>query len=218
MINLNAIDTEAGDIAQAIGMDPSEYVTLYKELEKQIDSETEKLPFTEDEIKKVSKESLEFENESASQITINLWRNAGREEVSIKEFLLTIIELKRLDKLYKEIHLYLRRKISSLQLINQPNFDLDGIRELIKERGYQILITSNFCYDWLKTNKNCKDCSSEIACEKLNLTVRAFSACERYDPKSWQDFLETQEWLNAKVDEILNAKTLEELENIFVPL
>jgi hypothetical protein len=235
-IKLNMIDTHAETIAAAIGLEETEYLLFYGKLEKQIDSGNEKLPFSEKVIQEVSKQSLGDENEPVSQIVIKLWRNAGREEISIKEFLLAVIDLKRLDELHLKIDQFLRRKISSLQSIHIPNFDLDSIKEIVVQHGDQVSISGKLCINWLKEHKSykklspeidnekpyliltCKGCLSEIGCKKLNLIIRAFHACERYEPKSLQDSLEKEKWLNAKVEEILGKKTLEELENIFVPL
>lgn len=214
---LNAIDTEAEEISEAIGISAREFTDAYFELERQVDSGIEKQPFTEEEIREEYFEQG-FGPVSALKILIALWRDLGREEISIKEFILTIILLKKIEKKEAVYLRYIQNMLNSLQVIGRPIVDIDKAKQIVETHGDQISLWESSCRKHFEEFKGSKGCPSELGCKKMNFLIRALTACEKYRPRSWQDFLDTQKWFKAKVEEILSKKTLEELENVFVPL
>ncbi len=230
-IRLNTINTEAQDITEAIReaveaigveLGIGECEDLYLKLEKEVNSGTEKLPFTEERVMKAYFDYSQIQEESgpvsAAMVACQLWRNIDREEISIKEFLLTIIALRKIDKEREEIQLYLRNRTNSIQEGGRAPFDADRIKKMIEDNGDQVMIVQPQCFNWLRNHKNSKDCPYELGCAKLTFIMRALAARRRYEGKSLLDNMKTEEWLKEKVEEILSKKTLEELKNVFVPL
>lgn len=84
----------------------------------------------------------------------------------------------------------------------------------IKEKGYPLLMQSNFCYNYKKKHNKCNNCESEQGCARLAASLAVF-----FDSKDKADKTgkEDEEFVNLckKLDKILEKETtLKELKKI----
>lgn len=202
-IPLDKIDHTKEELNETIGLSKLEFrENLYRIYQKETpETLIEKLGFSIEEIVKALNNSRKF-----SEAIQFLWRNKGRKEISLREFLETAVLLKGIRESPEIIVPSL-----AIEQIHQK------IKELVETHGNQVSIDTDECKRWIEKNQNCKDCASEIGCLKFVMINHCLLVRAQYTPKSFEDFLSMEKWIRETIDKILKAKTIDELNKIFVP-
>jgi DNA-binding transcriptional MerR regulator len=201
-IPLDKIDHTKEKLRETIGLSKEEYQKSLSQIHGETSERLlEKLGFSIEEIVKALNNSRKF-----SEAIQFLWRNKGRKEISLREFLETAVLLKGIRESPEIIVPSL-----AIEQIHQK------IKELVESHGNQVWIDTDECKRWIEKNQNCKDCASEIGCLKFVMINHCLLVRVQYTPKSFEDFLSMEKWIRETVDKILKAKTVDELSKIFVP-
>ena len=201
-IPLDKIDHTKQRISEAIGIPHLEFLENVQKIYTEDSPETlsEKLGFS------IEKIIMALNNTKRLSEAIKvLWKDKGRKEISLKEFIQTFILIKSIRE-SPEMISSMAKKLFLQELI-----------EIVKSHGNQVLIDTPNCEHWMKTHQDCKSCPSELGCSKLNLITRCLTIKMSYEPRSFEDFLAMEKWIREKIDEILEANNISQLEKIFIP-
>lgn len=89
------------------------------------------------------------------------------------------------------------------------------VKELVKLRtGQEPQINEPTCVIWQAEHKDCIGCSSNLSCGMMSSVMMVVLKSMLYEPKDFDDFLKTQDYVSKMTNKILNAKTVEELKAI----
>jgi hypothetical protein len=201
-IPLDRIDDTKEQIHEAIGIPLQEFFKNFQKIstEDSLETLSEKLGFSVEKIIMALINTQKF-----SEAIKVLWKDKGRKEISLKEFIQTLILIKSI------------RESSEMLFLMTEKLLLQKLAELIKSHGNQVLIDTPDCEHWRETHPNCKGCPSDLGCMKLNLIIRCLAIKGSYEPKSFKDFLAMEKWLQERINEILKANNISELKKIFIP-
>jgi len=201
-IPLDRIDHTKQEINEAIGITRLELLESVQEISSKDNPETliKKLGFSIEEILVALNNA-----QKVSKAIEVLWKSRGRKEISLREFIQTFILINTVKE-SPEMLALMGKKLLLYELV-----------ELVKSHGNQVLIDTPDCGRWTKTHRNCKGCPSEIGCKKINLITRCLDVKTKYQPKSFEDFLAMEKWIRERIDEILKATDINQLEGVFVP-
>jgi hypothetical protein len=201
-IDLNRIDHSKERLFETIGISRLEFLEDIQKIQEENKPEelADKLGFSADEVIEALKNTQKL-----SEAIVRLWKNKGRQKISLKEFIQTAVLINRI-KNSPEMLLPLAKKAF-----------LKEMQELIESHGSQLMIDTPECEQWVKTHQNCKGCPSEFGCLKFNMITRCLAIKDQYEPKSFQDFIQMEKWIRKKIDKILKAKDINELNKIFIP-
>lgn len=88
----------------------------------------------------------------------------------------------------------------------------DMVKEIIKLRtGEEPQIHEPTCLLWKADHKNCKGCPSGLPCAMMATIMLATLKGAMYEPKDFEDFVKTSDFVSKMIDRILDAKTVEEV-------
>ena len=201
-IDLNRVDHSKERLFETIGISRLEFLEnvqkIYEENKPQ--ELADKLGFSASEVI----EALE-NTQKLSEAIVDLWKDKGRQEISLKEFIQTAVLIKSMKK-SPEMLVPLAEKALLEELV-----------EIVESHGSRVLMNTSPCEEWRKNHLSCKGCPSELGCRKMNLITRCLKMKMSYEPKSFEDFLSTEKWTREKIDEILKAKDINQLNKIFIP-
>jgi len=201
-IPLDKIDHTKEELSETIGISKLEFLENVHKVYQEDKPEKliEKLGFSANEVI----EALE-NTQKLSEAIAMLWKNKGRTEISVKEFAQTLVLLRSIRK-SPEMLLSLEEKVLLEELV-----------EIVESHGSRVLMNTIDCEQWIKTNQNCKGCPSELGCLRLKLIARCLEVKMEYEPRSFEDFLAMKKWTREKIDEILKAEDINQLNKIFIP-
>ena len=90
----------------------------------------------------------------------------------------------------------------------------DHFHEVVRETGTPIHMGTAFCDSWKESHENCRGCESEMGCNKAVKLMLITLTPMSYQPSSFQDFQTMQRRISELTKQILEAKSMEELELI----
>ncbi len=90
----------------------------------------------------------------------------------------------------------------------------EGFQDVVRSNGDDVLIHTQTCVEWGLEHENCKGCPSSLGCNKAVALMMASLTPMLYTPKSFEDFESMQRSMRDRLDNILNARTAEELQLI----
>jgi hypothetical protein len=135
-----------------------------------------------------------------SEKVVILWRKKDREEITVGEFIKTAFLLKFLMECPPEG----LRGIAAME----------AAIELLKLNGQKIpIIGTAECLKLQKRGEEEK-CPTRLECAKAHLIAALYEFASFYTPQSFEDFLQRHKWVKEKAKLIIEAETLEELEQI----
>jgi hypothetical protein len=138
--------------------------------------------------------------ERLSEKVAILWRKKDREEITVGEFIKTAFLLKFLMECPPEG----LRGIAAME----------AAIELLKLNGQKIpIIGTAECLKLQKRGEEEK-CPTRLECAKAHLISALYEFASSYTPRSFEDFLQRHKWVKEKVELIIKAENLEELERI----
>jgi hypothetical protein len=201
-IFLDEIDHSKEKIHEIIGISRLELLENFQKICEEDTPKTlsSKLGFSVDEIIDALNSTQRI-----SEAIVRLWKNKGRTEISLKEFIQTAVLIKNM------------RKSPEMLLSLAEKALLEELVEIVESHGSQVLMNTSPCEEWRKNHPSCKGCPSELGCRKMNLITHCLKMKMSYEPKSFEDFLSTEKWTREKIEEILKAKDLNQLNKIFIP-
>lgn len=219
IIYLNKVDHKQELLGDAIGIPEQEFDNCLWEINNEpsleIEVEIENLGFTEEEVKESLKRTRRL-----SEAVVLLWQRKRREEIAVREFLLTARLIKRVETKAK-MHEMAGRLVN--ELINEilPEALIERTRQriikLVQKGGTPVLRGGKDCDMWLKDHEGSKGCPHELGCEKASLIGQIIVEMAHTRPESLENFPEIDQWMNIVIDgtsmilDILAAKTMDDL-------
>jgi len=85
----------------------------------------------------------------------------------------------------------------------------DGFERLVQGCGDDVLMHTQTCVLWKAEHENCKGCVAELGCSKAVAMMGVSMAPLLYKPSSYEDHQRMQRDIQAKLDAILKAHSVD---------
>lgn len=82
---------------------------------------------------------------------------------------------------------------------------IDIVADLVIKTGDRVLIDTEYCKKHKEENNNCIDCESETGCKKVAEVLMLINKNAMYQPKTFNDFIEQQKYIDHEMKRILGA-------------
>jgi len=86
--------------------------------------------------------------------------------------------------------------------IDPPQFK-SFIFSLVAKAGFPVHMYNRYCQWWLENFGQCKGCSGEDGCARINQLLKLFNSAAYYIPKSFDDLIKTQKRVEEETKRIL---------------
>jgi hypothetical protein len=221
IIKLKAIDHTKKTVNEAIGVTKEELRQCAKEVLDYpafvFDKEAGKLGFKKEEII----EAIQNHGTTTKSI-VSLWQGK-KEEITLHEFVLTLVLAKRTVEEYEEESpaqfMQMFDRLTNRMIGESVDNIKTSLEKLIKESGTEVLLDTPACEKWKKEhNGNSKGCSGHLGCTKLSILTDVIDQLSSRPARFAENPIENAFWLNAIVrafviaTKVLAAKDLDELE------
>lgn len=90
----------------------------------------------------------------------------------------------------------------------------DSFQDLVRNFGDRVDIHTHVCVEWKLNHETCEGCVSELGCAKAVAMFGVSLTPMMYEPKNYADFEAMHESVQLKLDKLLQAKTIEEIQTV----
>jgi hypothetical protein len=87
-------------------------------------------------------------------------------------------------------------------------------QEIEKATGEEVMMNTPACVVYKTDNNNCRGCSYELNCAKLSNLMMLQCHMSLYKPVDFLDSVKAGQQSSALISDIINAKSVEEIEKI----